>query len=47
MNDFLSEADRIAQGTSSSSAKTLLKEISGLGEECQKEPHLYIKFYGD
>ena len=47
MSDFLSEASQLAKGPSNPRARALLIEIGHLGEECQKEPHLYIKFYGD
>lgn len=47
MEEFLSEWNRLRTATLSQEETEILDEIGCLGLKCQKETHLYLKFYGD
>ena len=44
---FLLEWERVKNKAKSKDEQILLQEIEKLAIDCQTEPHLYVKFYGD
>lgn len=47
MEPFLVEWERLRGRTENSEAMTLHSRIKDLAERARREPHLYLKFYGD
>jgi len=47
MQDLLDELKRIGQRAGSPEESNLLDQIRGFARRVQKEPHYYLKFYGD
>lgn len=47
MESFLAEWKRLATAATTVEDKNLITHIENLAIRCQKEPHLYLKFYGD
>lgn len=44
---FLDEWARLEAAATTPEQKQLLSRIKGLAQQCLREPHLYLKFYGD
>jgi hypothetical protein len=47
MECFLEEWERIRCRARGSREEELLSQIESLARRCEREPHLYLKFYGD
>ncbi len=47
MKPFIAEWEQVANKAKTEEEKTLAERVKNLAERCRREPHLYLKFYGD
>lgn len=47
IKQFLAEWEKVASKAKTDEEKQLVDQVKYLAERCHREPHLYLKFYGD